>query len=91
MNPKRRAWITLACITIAIVAGASFLPANAVKVPTSVTKVSTTCGTCVAPITCAVEDQCVLDFVGTPDHKGYWRARQANGSVWVRLTLVNGN
>jgi hypothetical protein len=35
-----------------LVAGASFLPADAVKVPTSVTKVSVTCGTCVAPITC---------------------------------------
>jgi len=91
MHPKRGARITLACITIATVAGSAVLPSNAVKVPASVTKVSTTCGTCVAPITCAVEDQCVLDYVGTPDHKGYWRARQANGSVWVRLTLVGGN
>lgn len=49
-------------------------------------KVETTCGTCVAPITCLAEDSCVLDYTS-----GYWRARQANGSIWVRLTLVNGN
>lgn len=52
-------------------------------------KAETTCGTCVAPITCVVEDSCVLDFVGN-NGAGYWRARQANGSIWVRLTLVNG-
>jgi hypothetical protein len=52
-------------------------------------KVDSTCGTCVAPITCTVEDQCVLDFVGN-NGAGYWRARQWNGSTWVRLTLVNG-
>ena len=52
-------------------------------------KATTSCGTCVAPITCAVEDQCVLDFVGNGGD-GYWRARQWNGSTWVRLTLVNG-
>lgn len=84
-----------ALVVLTLAAGgtiaATTLPSNAVKVPTSVTKVSVTCGTCVAPITCATEDSCVLDYVGTPDHKGYWRARQANGSVWVRLTLVNGN
>jgi hypothetical protein len=49
-------------------------------------KATTSCGTCVAPITCAQEDSCVLDYTG-----GYWRARQANGTVWVRLTLLNGN
>jgi hypothetical protein len=52
-------------------------------------KAEVTCSTCVAPITCAVEDQCVLDFVGN-NGAGYWRARQENGTVWVRLTLVNG-
>lgn len=52
-------------------------------------EVTSTCGTCVAPITCTVEDQCVLDFVGNGG-KGYWRARQWNGTVWVRLTMVNG-
>jgi hypothetical protein len=31
-----------------------------------------------------------LDFVGNGG-SGYWRARQWNGSVWVRLTLVGGN
>lgn len=71
---------------VTLIATAFALPSNAVKVPTSVTKVSMTCGTCVAPITCLQEDSCVLDY-----YNGYWRARQANGSVWVRLTLVNGN
>lgn len=52
-------------------------------------KVDSTCGTCVAPITCIQEDSCVLDFVGNNGH-GYWRARQDSGTVWVRLTLVNG-
>lgn len=33
---------------------------------------------------------CVLDFVGNGG-AGYWRARQASGSVRVRLTLVGGN
>ena len=81
----------LAVLTLAAGGTIATLPSNAVKVPASVTKVSVTCGTCVAPITCATEDSCVLDYVGTPDHKGYWRARQATGSVWVRLTLVGGN
>lgn len=50
----------------------------------------------VAPITCAVEDQCVLDFVGVTEGGGhaYWRARQASDTspyTWVRLTLVNGS
>jgi hypothetical protein len=81
----KRTFVSVAFAAV-LVAGASFLPADAVKVPTSVTKVSVTCGTCVAPITCQVEDSCVLDY-----YNGYWRARQANGSIWVRLTLVNGN
>ena len=92
MNRTRIIATTLAAGLIA--AGATValtsLPSNAVQIPTSVTKTTYTCGTRVAPITCATEDSCVLDYVGTPDHKGYWRARQANGSVWVRLTLVNG-
>lgn len=52
-------------------------------------KTNYSCGTCVAPITCLQEDSCVLDFVGN-NGKGYWRARQENGTVWVRLTMVNG-
>lgn len=52
-------------------------------------KATVSCSTCVAPITCTVEDQCVLDFVGN-NGAGYWRARQWNGAVWVRLTMVNG-
>lgn len=51
-------------------------------------KADTSCSTCVAPITCQEEDSCVLDYVG--GDPGYWRARQENGTVWVRLTLVNG-
>lgn len=72
---------------LSLLAAASLVtPADAVQIPTRVT---TTCGTCVAPITCTVEDQCVLDFVGN-NGKGYWRARQWNGTTEVRLTLVNG-
>jgi hypothetical protein len=52
-------------------------------------KADTSCGTCVAPITCYEEDSCVLDYVGGASG-GYWRARQENGTVWVRLTLVGG-
>lgn len=51
-------------------------------------KTSVSCSTCVAPITCQEEDSCVLDYVG--GNPGYWRARQENGTVWVRLTMVNG-
>lgn len=76
-------------LAVAAVASlAVVLPADAKQ--TAPTKVTSTCSTCVAPITCSVEDQCVLDFVGN-NGAGYWRARQANGSIWVRLTLVNGN
>ena len=57
--------------------------------PTEAERTTTTCGTCVAPITCKVEDQCVLDFVGNGGN-GYWRARQWNGTVWVRTTMVGG-
>ena len=89
MNRARIIATTIAAGLIAAGATAN-LPSNAVQIPTSVTKATYTCGTCVAPITCAVEDQCVLDFVGNGG-AGYWRARQANGSVWVRLTLVGGN
>ncbi len=53
--------------------------------PASVTRTTYSCGTCVAPITCLQEDSCVLDYTS-----GYWRARQWNGSTWVRLTMVNG-
>jgi uncharacterized membrane protein len=42
-----------------------------------------------APITCATQTSCVLDFVGNGGN-GYWMARQANGTTWVRLTLVPG-
>lgn len=75
----------LALATVASVGLA--LPAGAKQAAPA--KVSSTCGTCVAPITCLQEDSCVLDFVGN-NGAGYWRARQANGSIWVRLTLVNG-
>jgi hypothetical protein len=79
----------LAVLTLAAGAtvAATTLPSNAVKVPTSVTKVSVTCGTCVAPITCGpAEDQCVYNW-----RNGAMYARQWNGSIWVRLTLVGGN
>lgn len=46
--------------------------------------------TAVAPITCAQEDSCVLDYNGNPNGGGYWMARQSGGSTWVRLTLVPG-
>jgi hypothetical protein len=57
-------------------------------------RVTTTCGTCVAPITSAEEDSLVFDYVGKTAcgcANGYWRARQANGTTWVRLTLVGGS
>lgn len=72
----------------AVAAVAVAVPADAKQAAPM--KASSTCGTCVAPITCILEDSCVLDFVGNGGH-GYWRARQSNGSIWVRLTLVNGN
>lgn len=74
-------------VLAAIGVGAVALPADARQ--TAPTEATSTCGTCVAPITCTVEDQCVLDFVGN-NGAGYWRARQWNGTIWVRLTLVNG-
>jgi hypothetical protein len=88
VNRSKRITVTTLAALAAVLGASTLLPASAA--PTSVTKVSTTCGTCVAPITCLQEDSCVLDFVGN-NGAGYWRARQANGSVWVRLTLVNGN
>lgn len=48
-------------------------------------KVTNSCGTCVAPITCLQEDSCVLDY-----RNGAWFARQSGGTVWVRLTMING-
>lgn len=63
-------------------------PAEATA-PAAPMRATTSCSTCVAPITCRYEDSCVLDYVG--GSPGYWRARQATGTVWVRLTLVNGN
>lgn len=47
----------------------------------------------VAPITCAQEDSCVLDWYANGDGQGgndYWMARQSGGSTWVRLTLAAG-
>lgn len=57
---------------IASIAAVAAIGALALTVPADAAPqtVTTTCGTCVAPITCNVEDQCVLDFVGTADHKG---------------------
>jgi len=77
---------TLAVAAVAL-AGMAVLPAGAKE--TAPQKATTSCSTCVAPITCSVEVQCVLDFVGNGG-LGYWRARQWNGSTWVRLTMVNG-
>jgi hypothetical protein len=48
--------------------------------------------TYVAPITCAYEDSCVQDFYY--DHWrdfGYLIARQKNGTIWVRESMVDGN
>jgi len=57
--------------------------AASVQSPTRATNTS------VAPITCAQEDSCVRDY--TCATAGcYWMARQANGTTWVRLTLVPG-
>jgi pyrroline-5-carboxylate reductase len=93
MNRTRTIATTLAAGLIAAGATAalSSLPSNAVQLPSRVTS---TCGTCVAPITSLQEDSLVFDYVGKTAcgcANGYWRARQANGSVWVRLTLVGGN
>lgn len=76
-------------VAAALAAGAVTALALSVPADAAPQKAETTCGTCVAPITCTVEDQCILDFVGNGSD-GYWRARQWNGSTWVRLTLVNG-
>jgi len=45
-----------------------------------------------APITCTQEDSCVQDYYpGNIWISGdYWMARQADGTTWVRETLVNG-
>lgn len=45
-----------------------------------------------APITCATEDSCHIDYYW-PVNGGlglYWMARQADGTTWVRLTLIPG-
>lgn len=94
MNKLIKSLVLAGAVALAAMTTAVVLPSNAVKVPTSVTKVSVTCGTCVAPITSLQEDSLVFDYVGKTAcgcANGYWRARQANGSIWVRLTLVNGN
>lgn len=45
-----------------------------------------------APITCTLEDTCILDFVGLSSSPAgaYWRARYKNSSNWVRLSMVQG-
>lgn len=44
----------------------------------------------VAPITCPdFADDCVLRYVDRHG-EGYWMARTARGTTWVRLTLVPG-
>ena len=83
MNTTKTIGTLLAGVTLGLVSGLAG-PAEATA-PTSVTRTSYSCGTCVAPITCLQEDSCVLDYTN-----GYWRARQWNGSTWVRLTMVNG-
>jgi uncharacterized membrane protein len=48
----------------------------------------------VAPITCKYSTSCVLDWYGSGDGQpgdDYWMARQAAGSTWVRLTMVDGS
>lgn len=66
---------------------AAFTALGAVTIPADAApqRASYSCGTCVAPITCLQEDSCVLDY-----RNGAWYARQWNGSVWVRLTMING-
>ena len=87
MNRTRIIATTIAAGLIAAGATVANLPSNAVQVPTSVTKATYTCGTCVAPITCGpAEDQCVYNW-----HNGAMYARQWNGTKEVRLTLVGGN
>lgn len=60
----------LAVLTLAAGGTIASLPSNAVKVPTSVTKVSVTCGTCVAPITCATEDSLCAGLCGHTGPQG---------------------
>ena len=74
----------LAGVALGLASGYMAGPVEAIA-PASVTQATYSCGTCVAPITCLQEDSCVLDYTN-----GYWRARQWNGSIWVRLTMVNG-
>ena len=83
MNTTKTIGALLAGIAVGLASGLAG-PAEATA-PASVTRTSYSCGTCVAPITCLQEDSCVLDYTN-----GYWRARQWNGSTWVRLTMVNG-
>ena len=83
MNTIKTIGALLAGVALGLISGLAG-PAEAAA-PASVTRTSYSCGTCVAPITCPQEDSCVLDYTN-----GYWRARQWNGSVWVRLTMVNG-
>lgn len=80
-----RALALALAIAVAAVAGAA-LPAAAVQVPTSVTKVTTTN---VAPITCSPEeDSCELGFVANGGN-GYVMFRLPD-SQWVRASLVPG-
>lgn len=81
---------TISALTVLTLAAggaiaATTLPSNAVKIPTSVTGVYH-----VPPITCEDETACVLDFNGNGALQGYWMARRANGTKWVRLTMVAG-
>ncbi len=88
MKTIRTIGVLLAGVALGLASGYMAGPVEAIA-PASVTRTTYSCSTCVAPITCKVEDQCVLDFVGN-NGSGYWRARQWNGSTWVRLTMVNG-
>ncbi len=84
MKTTKTISVLLAGVALGLVGAFASGPATATA-PTSVTQTTVSCGTCVAPITCLQEDSCVLDYTN-----GYWRARQWNGSTWVRLTMVNG-
>lgn len=42
----------------------------------------------VAPITCETRTACVVQYYDPYQATGYWMARRANGTVWVRLTSV---
>lgn len=66
--------ITAAALAAAAITGIGMVGPAEAQVPARSQTAQTTCGTCVAPITCTVEDQCVLDFVGN-NGAGYWRAR----------------